>query len=110
MMATAEPSAERPAIESPVANSRLLYTPQQAAIALSIGRSTVYELLASGELESVHIRASRRIPAQALTEFIERRRAAERAHGNSVDIRTERAVGAGRWRDRGTARPAPAQP
>jgi len=51
---------------------KLLLTPEEAAKALSIGRSKVYELLASGELESLRIGASRRITVVALDAFIER--------------------------------------
>lgn len=39
---------------------------------LSIGRSKVYELIGTGELASVRIGASRRIPADALVEFVSR--------------------------------------
>jgi excisionase family DNA binding protein len=44
----------------------ILLTPTEAARALGIGRSKLYELLQAGDLESVHIGACRRIPAQAL--------------------------------------------
>ena len=50
---------------------KLLLTPVEAAAVLSLGRSKVYELLRSGELPSVRIGACRRIPAQALTTFLE---------------------------------------
>ena len=49
---------------------KLLLTPVEAATALGIGRSKVYELMRSGELPSVRIRACRRIPAQGLTAFL----------------------------------------
>jgi excisionase family DNA binding protein len=51
---------------------QLLFTPLQAANALCIGRSKVYELMQSGELESIHIGSCRRVPADALTALIER--------------------------------------
>ena len=57
-------------VESLDVIARLLYTPRKAAVALGIGRSKLYELLRSGELESIHIGASRRVPARALDEFI----------------------------------------
>lgn len=50
---------------------KLLLTPEDAAKTLSISRSKLYELLASGALESVRIGASRRIPRDALDEFVE---------------------------------------
>jgi excisionase family DNA binding protein len=49
---------------------KLLYTPLEAAAALAISRSSLYELLRTGALRSVHIGASRRIPADALDEFV----------------------------------------
>lgn len=45
---------------------KLLLTPTEAAAALGIGRSKVYELLQAGQLQSVHIGTCRRIPADAL--------------------------------------------
>ena len=55
---------------------KLLLTPTEAANALGIGRSKVYELLQTGQLQSVHIGACRRVPAEALTAFLERLRTA----------------------------------
>jgi excisionase family DNA binding protein len=51
---------------------RLLYTPVEAAKALSISRSSLYILLAEGVITSVRIGSSRRIPASALAVFVER--------------------------------------
>jgi len=51
---------------------KLLLKPEEAAEVLSIGRSKVYELIGTGELASVRIGASRRIPADALVEFVGR--------------------------------------
>ena len=53
----------------------LLLTAEHAAISLGICRTKVYELLRSGELESVRIGASRRIPAAALSHYVEGLRA-----------------------------------
>ena len=50
----------------------LLLTPERAGERLDIGRTRVYELMASGELRSVKIGRSRRIPASALQEFVGR--------------------------------------
>ena len=55
--------------ESPL-NGRLLVTPVEAAEALGIGRTRIYELMASGVLLSVKIGRSRRIPVSALTAFV----------------------------------------
>jgi excisionase family DNA binding protein len=48
----------------------LLVTPEEAAVILRIGRSTVYELIARGELESVKIGRCRRIPRESLTAYV----------------------------------------
>jgi len=48
----------------------ILLTPAEAARALGIGRSKLYELLQAGVLESVHIGACRRIPADALSDLV----------------------------------------
>ena len=50
---------------------RLLLTPEHAAELLAVGRTKIYELLRTGELESVRIGAARRIPAAALTAYVE---------------------------------------
>lgn len=42
---------------------KLLYTPVEAAHALGMSRSTIYLLMANGDVPSVRIGASRRIPA-----------------------------------------------
>jgi excisionase family DNA binding protein len=57
-------------------SSQLLFTPEQAATSLAIGRTKVYELLRYGELESVRIGSSRRIPASGLEEYVRRLRTA----------------------------------
>ncbi|ETA03993.1 transcriptional regulator [Frankia sp. CcI156] len=54
--------------------TKLLLTPAEAAEILAVGRSTVYELLAAGDLESVRIGRSRRIPRAALDAFVRRLR------------------------------------
>jgi excisionase family DNA binding protein len=53
-------------------DSRLLFTPEHAADKLDMGRTTVYALMASGELRSVKIGRSRRVPADALAEYVGR--------------------------------------
>jgi excisionase family DNA binding protein len=49
---------------------QLLLRPAEAAQRLGIGRTKVYELMASGELRSVKIGAARRISATALADFV----------------------------------------
>jgi|GEM_PF-1315254 len=49
---------------------RMLYTPTEAAQALSISRSTIYVLMASGDVPSVRIGSSRRIPVDGLRRYV----------------------------------------
>ncbi len=50
---------------------RLLLTAEEAAELLGIGRSKVYELMASGVLRSVKVGRCRRIPRKAIDDFVE---------------------------------------
>jgi excisionase family DNA binding protein len=50
--------------------TRVLLRPEEVAEALSIGRSTVFALMRSGELRSVKIGKSRRVPVDAVTEYV----------------------------------------
>jgi excisionase family DNA binding protein len=50
----------------------LLVRPQDAAASLGVGRTTLYELMRSGELPLVHIGRSVRIPTHALRAWVER--------------------------------------
>lgn len=49
----------------------LLLTPEVAAERLSCGRTKIYELLRSGELESVKVGRLRRVPVDALNAYVE---------------------------------------
>ena len=69
LAAAGEPS---PGLEPP---PRLLTVPQ-AAKALSLGASTVHELVRSGRLGSVKIGAARRVPVEAIDAFVGRTKAA----------------------------------
>ncbi|WP_329176066.1 helix-turn-helix domain-containing protein [Streptomyces sp. NBC_01477] len=48
---------------------RILYRPEEAATALSLGRSTIYELMADGALRFVKCGRSRRIHHSELERF-----------------------------------------
>ena len=50
---------------------QLLIRPEEAARAISVSRSTFYEMLARREIESVSIGRSRRIPVAALRRWVE---------------------------------------
>ena len=60
----------------------VMLTIPEAAQRLSIGRSMLYELMASGAIESVHIGRLRRIPLDCLNEFIDRCR--NEQHGQDL--------------------------
>lgn len=49
---------------------RLLLTVPEAAEALAISRSKLYELMASGAITSIRVEGSRRIPLTALEEYV----------------------------------------
>lgn len=58
-------------MDSPHTNTApYLLTVPEAITALRLSRATIYNLIRSGELGSVKVGRSRRIPAQALTAFV----------------------------------------
>ena len=64
----------------PVNDGRLLLRVEEAAERLGIGRSLMYRLVLAGEVQSVPVGRLRRIPCDALTDYVERlRREAEQA-------------------------------
>jgi excisionase family DNA binding protein len=58
------------ALEHAPAPDRLLLTPEQAAERLNICRTTVFQLLRTGQLRSVRIGRSRRITPAALVSYV----------------------------------------
>lgn len=57
-------------------SDKLLHSPEETAGVLGCGRSYVFELIARGEIESFKIGRLRKIPREAITDYIERQRAA----------------------------------
>ncbi len=55
--------------------SKLLLTVDEAAQRLGIGRSHAYVFILRGELPSLKLGRSRRVPASALEDFVERLKA-----------------------------------
>ena len=51
---------------------RLLLRPVEAAEVIGVGRSRMYELLAAGDIPSVRIGSSIRVPVDALRAWIDR--------------------------------------
>ena len=52
-------------------DDKLLLTVMEVSHALAIGRSQVYKLLEQGELRSLKIGASRRVPVTAMNAYVE---------------------------------------
>ena len=59
-----------PADASSAPQDRLLLTVEEAANRLRLGRTIVYRLISSGELESVTVGRLRRVPAECLAEYV----------------------------------------
>jgi excisionase family DNA binding protein len=55
---------------APSAPTKLLLTPKEAAGALNINRSTLYQLIMRGTIPSILVGRARRIPVQALEQWI----------------------------------------
>ena len=74
----APPDPERPTrseAERHTGGSRpMLLSVAEAAAALGVGRTTAYELIAAGQLETVHIGRAARVPAAAVEELVGRLR------------------------------------
>jgi excisionase family DNA binding protein len=70
----------------------VLLTVSEAGQALAVGRTTVYELIRSGQLEVIRIGRSTRIPVDAIAAFVDRQRRqqrrATRAHALLAPRRT----------------------
>jgi excisionase family DNA binding protein len=65
----------------------LLLTVEEAARRLRLGRTLVYQLISSGELESVKVGRLRRVPAECLPEYVatlRRTRSSEVANGSAA--------------------------
>ena len=52
----------------------LLLRIEEAALRLGIGRTSMYRLIMTGDVESVHIGALHRVPAPCLQEYVDRLR------------------------------------
>jgi excisionase family DNA binding protein len=58
-----------------------LYSVEEAAQLLSLGRTFTFQLVAAGEIRSIKIGRRRMIPHDALDEYIERLRSEQSACG-----------------------------
>ncbi|MEU8351997.1 excisionase family DNA-binding protein [Streptomyces sp. NPDC048845] len=64
----------------------VLLTVEEAARRLSLGRTVCYRLIRSGELESITVGGLRRVPADAVPEFVNRRRRQSRRPAHAVAV------------------------
>ena len=71
----ATPAPPTGSIEPATALEPLLITVAETAEVLGVGRTTVYELITSGDLEVVHIGRSARVPVASTRAFVDRLRA-----------------------------------
>jgi excisionase family DNA binding protein len=60
--------------EQATGKRRLLLRVADAAQILAVGRTTMYQLIAAGEIELVHIGRCARVPFAELDRFVARRR------------------------------------
>lgn len=63
--------------------NRILLRPTEAAAAMGISRSRMYELMASGAIPAIRIGKSARVPVDALREWVTTQVAATRAGGEA---------------------------
>jgi excisionase family DNA binding protein len=66
-------------------DERFLLTLEEAARRLPVGRTTLYELAARGELQPVTIGRCRRVPLSSLTSFVDRLTSEVRAEPEEVE-------------------------
>ncbi|GAA2819041.1 helix-turn-helix domain-containing protein [Saccharopolyspora taberi] len=76
--------AEIPSPEPRTMPERTLLTVQEAADRLRIGRTKVYALVKSGEIESVRIGRLRRVPVSAIDDYAARLVAEQAAEKNAA--------------------------
>lgn len=62
---------------------KLMFSAEEAAAKLSLGRSTIFEAMRRGDLRSVKVGRARRVAAADLAEFVEKLRA--EAAANAAD-------------------------
>jgi excisionase family DNA binding protein len=72
------------AARPPSGPDRLLYSVEEAAELLNIGRTFMFHLLATGEIDSLKIGRCRKIPRDALARYIERLLSQQAAIANGL--------------------------
>ena len=71
-------ASARAAHERPIRARAVLLTVREVAERLGCGRTFVYELISTGELETVKLGRLRRVPAAAVDALVERHKASAR--------------------------------
>lgn len=56
-------------------DDRMLLSVEDAAERLDIGRTMLYELISDGEIHAIHVGRLRKVPVEALREYVDRQRA-----------------------------------
>lgn len=62
----------------------LLYTVEESAQRANVGRTTMYKLIRGGEVRSIKVRRTRRIPPAELEAYIARQLAAQNGGGDAA--------------------------
>lgn len=70
---------------APMADARMTYSIEDAAEVLGVGRTTMYRLVAEGEVESIAIGSRRLIPRESIEDFLSRKLAESRALRSSTE-------------------------
>jgi excisionase family DNA binding protein len=63
---------------------RVLYRIEEAAQLLSVSKSRVYELIRSGQLRTVKVGKSHRVPARSLDEYVAMLLRGSAGHGKTA--------------------------
>jgi excisionase family DNA binding protein len=87
--------------------TRILLKPAEAAQRLAISRASLYQLLARGELRSVTIGSSRRVPVAVLEDYIAARLGAGQSTPWPRQSRPHRTASPARSASSGSARSIP---
>jgi excisionase family DNA binding protein len=82
---------------------QLLLTPEEAARALRVGRTTVYALMKIGELRPVYIGRSCRLPAAELEQYVSRLQSLQPDRGHRLAQVDDRRTTTGGARDASTS-------
>lgn len=77
---------------TPAVQERLLYSAEEAADLLGIGRTFMFALLASGEISSLKIGKRRKIPRDALNDYIQRLRSEQQSASQQQPSTHARAI------------------